>query len=84
MKVRVVVWPLVLLYPLYAGVMFGMQGRILFPASSGKHHAFQEPLPAGGELVENVRFVRQSTCGVLARTGWRRTAASRTLYTRQL
>jgi fermentation-respiration switch protein FrsA (DUF1100 family) len=44
--------PLLVLYPIYAGVMFGKQTQILFPASSSAHHAFQTPLPEGGELVE--------------------------------
>ena len=36
MKLRVFVFPLLILYPLYAGVMFGKQEQILFPASSDK------------------------------------------------
>jgi uncharacterized protein len=55
MKLRAVMLPLLpllLLYPVYAGVMFGKQTQILFPASSAAHHAFTAALPAGAELVE--------------------------------
>jgi uncharacterized protein len=52
MKLRIMVWPLLLIYPLYAALMFGMQTRILFPASSTRHHAFNTSLPEGSELVE--------------------------------
>ncbi|QBB69288.1 alpha/beta hydrolase [Pseudolysobacter antarcticus] len=52
MKLRAVVLPLFLLYPLYAGVMYAKQLAILFPAASDHHHAFAGPLPANAELVE--------------------------------
>lgn len=44
--------PLLILYPLYAGVMFSRQEQILFPASSGKHYPLSSPLPSGGRLVD--------------------------------
>jgi fermentation-respiration switch protein FrsA (DUF1100 family) len=50
-KLRAFVLPL-LLYPVYAGVMYAKQASILFPAASSAHHAFVGELPAGAELVE--------------------------------
>jgi pimeloyl-ACP methyl ester carboxylesterase len=52
MKLRVVVFPLLLLYPLYAGLMFAKQDEILFPAASDRHYPLAEPLPSTGTLVE--------------------------------
>lgn len=52
MKLRAFALPLLILYPLYAGVMFGKQEQILFPASSDKHFALTVPLPPTGRLVE--------------------------------
>ena len=52
MKLRVFVLPLLILYPLYAGVMFGKQEKILFPASSTKHHPLAVQSPSTGRLVE--------------------------------
>ena len=52
MKLRAFAFPLLILYPLYAAVMFGKQEQILFPASSDKHYALNVPLPASGRLVE--------------------------------
>ena len=52
MKLRVVLFPLLLLYPLYASVMFGKQEQILFPASSDKHYPLDVAAPPTGRLVE--------------------------------
>jgi pimeloyl-ACP methyl ester carboxylesterase len=52
MKLRAFAFPLVILYPLYAGIMFSKQEQILFPASSEKHYALNVPQPANGKLVE--------------------------------
>lgn len=52
MKHRAFVLPLLLLYPIYAGVMFGKQEKILFPGSSDKHYALQGEAPSSGQLVE--------------------------------
>ena len=52
MKHRAFVLPLLLLYPIYAGVMFGKQEKILFPGSSDKHYALQGEAPSSGRLVE--------------------------------
>jgi len=49
---RVFVFPLLILYPLYAGVMFAKQEQILFPAASSKHYPLTAPKPPTGELVE--------------------------------
>lgn len=55
--------PLLLLYPLYAGIMFGEQTRILFPAYSAERHAMRADPPSDGKVVEipasfgNVRLV---------------------------
>jgi uncharacterized protein len=51
-KMRAFVLPLVLLYPLYGGVMYAKQEAVLFPAASTDHHALQVALPANAELVE--------------------------------
>lgn len=42
----------VLVYALYAGVMYGGQLSILFPGASSRHHAFQGALPPNAALVE--------------------------------
>jgi pimeloyl-ACP methyl ester carboxylesterase len=52
MKFRAFVLPLLLLYPIYAGVMFGKQEQILFPGSSDKHYAMKGEAPSTGRLVE--------------------------------
>jgi uncharacterized protein len=52
MKLRVCIFPLLILYPLYAGVMFAKQEQILFPASSNKHHPLDVPQPQNGKLIE--------------------------------
>lgn len=52
MKLRVFVFPLIILYPLYAGVMFGKQEEILFPAASSKHYAAQAEQPGFGRVIE--------------------------------
>jgi fermentation-respiration switch protein FrsA (DUF1100 family) len=52
MKLRCLAIPLLLLYPLYAGVMYAKQSAILFPAASEHVHAIGESPPAGAELVE--------------------------------
>lgn len=52
MKLRVCILPLVLLYPLYGGVMYAKQQSILFPAASGERHALGVGLPSGAHLVE--------------------------------
>jgi pimeloyl-ACP methyl ester carboxylesterase len=44
--------PLLLFYPLYAGVMFSQQDRIIFPGASDRHYPLAAPLPATGQLVE--------------------------------
>ncbi len=49
---RVFVFPLLLLYPLYASVMFAKQEQILFPASSDKHYPLAAAQPSTGRLVE--------------------------------
>jgi pimeloyl-ACP methyl ester carboxylesterase len=49
---RAFVLPLVLLYPLYGGVMYTQQEAILFPAASNQHHVLHAALPANAELVE--------------------------------
>lgn len=52
MKLRVFVFPFLILYPLYAGVMFSKQEQILFPASSNKHYPLAARQPSTGRLVE--------------------------------
>jgi len=52
MKLRAFVFPLLILYPLYAAVMFSKQEQILFPASSDKHYPMNVPQPENGKLVE--------------------------------
>jgi uncharacterized protein len=52
MKLRVVVIPLLFLYPLYAGVMVTRQAQILFPASSTEHHALSVTTPTDGQLID--------------------------------
>ncbi|MDR2013861.1 MAG: alpha/beta hydrolase [Rhodanobacter sp.] len=52
MKLRALLLPLLLLYPLYASVMFSQQDRILFPGASGQHYPLAAPWPATGQLVE--------------------------------
>jgi pimeloyl-ACP methyl ester carboxylesterase len=52
MKLRVFIFPLLILYPLYAGVMFSKQEQILFPAASDKHHPLNVPQPRDGSLIE--------------------------------
>jgi len=52
MKLRAFAFPLLILYPLYAGIMFSKQEQILFPAFSEKHYALKVPQPANGKLVE--------------------------------
>ena len=69
MKLRVFVFPLLILYPLYAGVMFSKQEQILFPASSDKHYPLTVQQPSTGRLVEipaafgNVRAFYQPAHG---------------------
>lgn len=43
---------LLLLYPIYATVMYANQTAILFPAASDKHHPLAATLPDDGRLVE--------------------------------
>jgi len=43
---------LLLLYPVYAGLMYANQTAILFPAASDKHHPLDAALPTNGRLVE--------------------------------
>lgn len=63
MKLRAVALPLLLLYPLYAGFMFGEQTRILFPAYSEEKHPIRASPPSNGKVVQipasfgNVRAV---------------------------
>ena len=70
MKLRAFVFPLLILYLLYAGVMFGKQEQILFPASSDKHYALDVPPPPTARLVEipapfgNVRAVFHPAAGL--------------------
>ena len=52
MKLRALAFPLLLIYPLYGGVMYAKQQSILFPAAARDHHAFDAPLPADAQLVE--------------------------------
>ncbi len=53
MKLRIVVLPLMLLYPLYVGVMtVSRQQQMLFPAASDTHHPLTAPTPSSGQLVE--------------------------------
>lgn len=52
MKLRAFALPLILLYPLYGGVMYTKQQSILFPAASSEHRALQAALPENGQLVE--------------------------------
>lgn len=52
MKLRIVVLPLMLLYPLYVGVMTSRQQQMLFPAASDTHHPLTAPTPSSGQLVE--------------------------------
>lgn len=47
-----IVIALPLLYALYAGILYGAQPHILFPASAERRHAIEGDIPAGGELVE--------------------------------
>jgi pimeloyl-ACP methyl ester carboxylesterase len=44
---------LLLLYPIYATVMYANQTAILFPAASDKHHPLSAKLPDDGRLVES-------------------------------
>jgi pimeloyl-ACP methyl ester carboxylesterase len=43
---------LLLLYPIYATVMYANQTALLFPAASGKHHPLDANLPDDGRLIE--------------------------------
>jgi len=52
MKLRAFVLPLLILYPLYAGIMFAKQERILFPAASGQHYPLAGALPMQARLIE--------------------------------
>lgn len=53
MKLHAFALPLLLIYPLYGGVMYAKQQAILFPAaSSSERHALSVELPAGARLVE--------------------------------
>jgi len=52
MKLRALALPLLILYPLYAGIMFSKQEQILFPAASEKHYPLNVPQPENGRLVE--------------------------------
>ena len=52
MKLRAFAFPLLILYPLYAGVMFHKQEQILFPAATDKHYPIAVAPPKTGELVE--------------------------------
>jgi pimeloyl-ACP methyl ester carboxylesterase len=52
MKLRAVALPLILLYPLYGGVMYAKQQSILFPAAASEHHALRSALPDGAQLIE--------------------------------
>jgi len=52
MKMRVVIFPLLILYPLYASVMFARQEQLLFPAATDKHFPMTVPMPSTGRLVE--------------------------------
>ncbi len=51
-KLRVSFLPLLLLYPLYAGVMYAEQRTILFPAAERTHHPLRAELPARAQLIE--------------------------------
>ena len=44
--------PLLVLYPIYAAVMYVKQTAILFPAASDKRHPLDAKLPEDGRLVE--------------------------------
>ena len=44
--------PLLLVYPLYAGVMWMKQASILFPGADDHPHAFAESVPTEARLVE--------------------------------
>ena len=44
--------PLLVLYPLYAGVMYVKQADILFPAATDRRYAMKAALPANGRLVD--------------------------------
>ncbi|HEX7916840.1 alpha/beta hydrolase [Rudaea sp.] len=52
MKLRALALPLLLIYPLYGGVMYAKQRTILFPAASSEHHALSVELPVGARPVE--------------------------------
>ncbi len=52
MKMRAVALPLLVLYPLYAGMMYAKQEAILFPAASEARHPLHTAPPANGQLVE--------------------------------
>lgn len=52
MKMRAFVFPLLILYPLYASVMFAKQEQILFPAASDEHYPMTASRPPAGTLVE--------------------------------
>ena len=52
MKLRAFAFPLLFLYPLYAGVMFSRQEQILFPAASDKHYPMAMQPPPTGRLIE--------------------------------
>ena len=52
MRLRAYILPLVLLYPLYSGVMYSKQQSILFPAASDKRQALAAALPEDAQLVE--------------------------------
>ena len=43
---------LLLVYPLYAGVMYAKQTAILFPAASDKHHALDAVAPTNAQAIE--------------------------------
>jgi len=52
MKLHAFALPLLLIYPLYGGVMYAKQQAVLFPAASGERHALSVELPAGARLTE--------------------------------
>ena len=52
MKLHALALPLLLIYPLYGGVMYAKQESILFPAASSDRHGILETPPAGAQWVE--------------------------------
>lgn len=52
MKLHAIALPLLLVYPLYGGVMYAKQQSILFPAASSERHALHAELPSRARLVE--------------------------------